>query len=279
MNRSLIAAATVTVAAVAGCADEVHNHANSVDVVVPFAAVVDGAAFACDGVYEGVGAGGATFSPKDARLYVHGVTLLAGDEERPVALTDDGAFQSDGVALLDFEDDSGSCETGSARTHTSLTGTVASLDGVTGLRFTVGVPVAKNHLDAATAAPPLNDPGMFWAWASGYKHVKVEGSTAVKDTVFFHLGAQTCSGDPGAFVCEHENTAPVTLDYQDGDTVDVDIGAIFAGVDVDAALAAGDGLPGCMSFDADPECAPMFGAFGLDYEGSAAPAQTVFAVR
>lgn len=278
MNRTLPAAA-VAVAALAGCVDEVHNHGVGVDVVVPFAAVVDGADFACDGVYEGVGAGGATFSPKDARLYVHGVTLLAGDEERPVTLADDGAFQSGGVALLDFEDDSGTCETGSARTHTALTGTVASLDGVTGLRFTVGVPLEQNHLDAATAAPPLNDPGMFWAWSSGYKHVKVEGSTAVKDTVFFHLGAQTCSGDPGAFVCEHENTAPVTLDYQAGDTVVVDVGAVFAGVDVDADLAAGDGLAGCMSFDNDPECAPMFGAFGLAYEDSAASAQTVFAVR
>jgi uncharacterized repeat protein (TIGR04052 family) len=279
-SPGVLLAAFFVSACAGGCIDEIHNHGdNAADVVVPFVAVVDGADFACDGVYEGVGTGASSFSPRDARFYVHGLTLLAGSEERPVTLDDDGAFQADGVALLDFEDDSGTCETGSARTNTALVGKVASLDGVTGLRFTVGVPLAKNHLDAATAAPPLNDPGMFWAWSSGYKHMKIEATTAVKNTVYFHLGAQTCNGDPGSFVCAHENTTDVTLDYRDGDTVVVDIGAIYARIDVDAALAAGDSIDGCMSFDNDPQCAPMFGAVGLSYEGSEAPAQSVFTVR
>ena len=33
----------------------------------------------------------------------------------------------------------------------------------TGLQFRVGVPPELNHLDAAVAPAPLNDPGLWWA--------------------------------------------------------------------------------------------------------------------
>lgn len=88
----------------------------------------------------------------DFRLFVHDVELVrAGGEHVPFRLTEDGAWQRDGVALLDFEDGSGSCETGSADTNARLRGEAPQHEDYTGVAFTLGMPERRNHLDAATA--------------------------------------------------------------------------------------------------------------------------------
>ncbi len=55
------------------------------------------------------------------------------------------------MALLDFEDGTGTCNTGSSAVNTSLRGKAKAYDDYTGVAFTVGVPERLNHLDAATA--------------------------------------------------------------------------------------------------------------------------------
>ncbi|WP_000163356.1 MbnP family protein, partial [Leptospira interrogans] len=51
-----------------------------------------------------------TFQLRDFRLFVHGVTLIQNSgEETPLTLNQDGKFQLDDLALLDFENKTGKC--------------------------------------------------------------------------------------------------------------------------------------------------------------------------
>ena len=96
---------------------------------------------------------------------MHDVRLVDADGgEWPVTLDDDDLWQTDAVALLDFEDKTGTCANGTTPTNTVVKGTYdTGHDTVdfTGLRFKVGVPFALNHGDAATAPSPLNLSGLF----------------------------------------------------------------------------------------------------------------------
>ncbi|HET6343676.1 MAG TPA: MbnP family protein [Myxococcota bacterium] len=62
-----------------------------------------------------------------------------------------------------------------------------------GVRFDVGLPFGANHGDASVAAPPLDQPLLFWNRQSGYKFftadAKVNGM--VNHTV--HVGSTGCS--------------------------------------------------------------------------------------
>ncbi len=45
-----------------------------------------------------------------------------------------------------------------------------------GVRFSIGIPRALNHLDPTAQKPPLGvDSGMVWAWNPGYVFYKIEG--------------------------------------------------------------------------------------------------------
>ena len=253
-------------------------------VTIPFSAEVNGEPFACGQSYEGLGTTAATISPQDFRVYVHDVALIdASGAVVPVTLDEDGAWQHEGLALLDFEDGSAGCKTGSPATHKELTGTVPPGD-YTGLSFTVGVPDAMNHLDAATAPAPLNAPGMWWAWTSGFKFARIDVATDNNPAFYFHLGATSCSGSPGAgFACTLENLPQVTLDAfdPDADTVALDIAALYADNDLNAPIDyVSDFVNGCMAFEGDPECVGMLGSLGLGWGDAAAPAsQALFAVE
>ena len=131
----------------------------------------------------------------DLRFYVHDVALTdASGASQPLTLEQDGVWQRDDVALLDFEDGSGDCATGSPDTHTALTGTVPAGDYV-GLSFNIGVPDALNHIDAATAEAPLNDTGMWWSWTGGYKFLKIDAGTSAGNT--FGWNVLLHPGEPG----------------------------------------------------------------------------------
>ena len=229
-------------------------------VTLPFAALINGAPFSCQGDPAFVlGSGDVATTFLDARFYVHDIELLAGSERRPVTL-DDNTFQRDGVALLDFENgDSASCDTGSPETHTAVTGRVSSVAGVTGVSFVVGVPEDLNHLDVAAVEAPLNVQSMYWNWTGGYKFLKVDVQTDVGGrSSFFHVGSTACSGDPGAITCANPNRIALELDIDLAKGVDVDLARLFDGIDLDAAPAAGDPVKGCMSGPDDPECTTPF---------------------
>jgi uncharacterized repeat protein (TIGR04052 family) len=255
------------------------------EVALRFAPVFGDRPFACGEEFAGVGVGAATVTPRDFRLYVHDVALVRADGERvPVAVADDGAWQHDGLVLLDFEDGTGACRTGSPGTNLEVRGRVPDHDDYTALEFVLGVPEDRNHLDGATAPAPLNAQGLWWSWAGGYKYLRLDLQPATQPEFFYHLGATACDGDSAAgFTCAHRNLARVRLDLDpDADEVVVDAAAAFAAVDVERAPdGVADRVPGCMAFPGDPECPAMMAPLGLRFEADepAASPQTMFSAR
>lgn len=277
MARRPLLVSALILAACSGDADER-------EITIRFSPRVGDAPFACGQDYAGIGSGAATVTPLDFRMYVHDVALVRASGERvPVEVDDDGRWQHAGLVLLDFEDGSGACMTGSPDRNLEIRGR-APAGEYTGVEFTIGVPAADNHLDGATAPAPLNAQGMWWSWAGGYKYVRLDVRPQTQPEFFYHLGATACEGTvPDGFTCAFGNRAQIKLDGfdPDADAIAVDAAAILAGVDVERAPdGMTDNIPGCMAFPGDPECPPMMAPLGLQFESDApAGAQTVFSVQ
>jgi uncharacterized repeat protein (TIGR04052 family) len=254
-------------------------------VVLDFRAVVDGAPFACGERYDGIGTSEVSIEPLDLRMYLHGFELVDESGERfPTDPVDDDRWQRNGFALVDFEDGTAACATGSPSTHTQVTLENETGIAAAGVVFRLGLPPEHNHLDAATAPAPLNEPGMWWSWRGGYKYVRADVRTDAGSPFFFHLGATECTGDVvGGFSCGYANIAEVALSLDPGrDEIVVDLARLYDGVDLAAPVDhAVDSVPGCMAFSGDPECPGMFDAVGLAFESTtpAGAEQTMFGVE
>lgn len=282
-----------------GCADDegAHDHGHDAaladaapvdagpqSVTLSFAAKINGQAFACGTTYQGVGTPAASYTPTDFRFYVHDVRLVDGTGgEVPVTLSQDGAFQKDALALLDFETGDKGCDMGTAATHVALTGSVPS-GTYTGVKFVLGVPATMNHIDQATAPAPLNDSTMWWVWRAGFKYFKVDGTGGAGATPFaFHLGATGCPGasptEPPSGPCTAPNLVEVSLGGFDpaSKVIVADFGKVLANVDVTKNTTAT--APGCMSAPDDPECVPIFGKLGLPIGPSPGGTQVLFSVE
>lgn len=148
------------------------------EIAINFAAYVGEAEFACGGSYKEVGATKSTITPKDFRFYVSNLALIdeAGNAI-PLKLSQDGKWQYQNTALLDFEDGTKSCDNGTAEINTTVKGTIPAGD-YQSLQFTLGVPQKLNHSDAAIAPSPLNLTSMWWNWQGGYKFLRVDLETA-----------------------------------------------------------------------------------------------------
>lgn len=244
-----------------------------VAVAVRFEAVVADDPFTCGEVYPNLGTTASTFEPADLRLYVYDVQLIRSTgEKQPLLLEQDGKWQLEQLALLDFEDASGRCESGTAELNTTLRGTIldASYEGIS---FVVGVPFELNHADASTAASPLNITSMFWSWNSGYKFLQLDGfSTGQSNGLSVHLGSTECQKDAAGTVtgCNNPNRVEVTLTGFDplSTPILVDLAALFSNVDLDVNTSGT--APLCMSAPNDPECAALFANLGLPFDGSSA---------
>ncbi len=267
-------------------------------VTLRFTAQVAGQPFACGQSYTGIGSTRSTITPSDYRFYVSELHLIDTQGRAvPLALTQDGTWQLDNLALLDFEDGSGPCRNGTAATNTTVRGSVPS-GHYTGLRFTLGVPFARNHGDPTTAPSPLNLTAMFWNWQGGYKFIKFDTATSGQTATTappdprgggnasgfsVHLGSTVCasaSRTEAPAACQNPNRVTVQFDRFDAanQVVVADIAAVLAGANVD--VNAPGTSPGCMSFLGDADCPPVMGALGLAYGGVAAPGpQRLFSVR
>lgn len=268
-------------------------------VMLRFAAQVNGQPFVCGQSYAGVGTTRSTITPSDFRFYVSEVQLVdASGRAVPVTLTQDGTWQLENLALLDFENGTGPCRNGTAATHTTVRGT-APTGTYTGLRFTLGVPFARNHGDPTTAPSPLNLTAMFWNWQGGYKFIKFDTATSGQPATTapadpqgggnasgfsVHLGSTLCASPSRTQApqaeCGNPNRVAVRFDRFDAatQTVVADIGSVLAGANVD--VNAPGTSPGCMSFLNDADCPPVMGALGLPYGNVAAPGpQRFFSVR
>ncbi|MCE9573461.1 MAG: metallo-mystery pair system four-Cys motif protein [Deltaproteobacteria bacterium] len=230
-------------------------------VAIQFAVKFGATPFACGVAVPAMGSPAASYTPTDARFYVHDVELLDADGAVPVTL-DANAFQGNGVALMDFEDGCGS--DGTAELHTAITGTVPDRAYV-GVRFTLGVPADQNFVDLASAPAPLNVTGMYWIWQFGYKFLKLDGTSTAP--FFLHLGSSGCPGAnpeaPPTGPCANPNTVTYTLTGFDPweQTVVADLGAVLATSDLTTNTT--NTAPGCMSEPDDPECLAILPRLGI----------------
>ena len=231
-------------------------------VTITFRAAVGSQAFACGSTYSGIGTTGASIEPSDFRFYVSHVRLVTADgTEVPVQLDQDGIWQYDDVALLDFENKDAPCTNGTSQTNGTVRGRVP-MGAYTGLRFVLGLPQDKNHQDASVAPSPLNLTGMFWSWQDGYKFLRVD---TANDQLRIHVGSTGCVyGEPGEVSgCAHPNRAEIRLASFNvsGNTVVADLAALLA--DSDIATNQPATPAGCMSGPDDQDCAPMLRNLGL----------------
>lgn len=261
-------------------------------VTIRFKAAVSGQAFSCTQAYANIGVNTDSakreFRGKDLRYYVHDVRLVDGSgQDVAVTLTDDGKWQNGGVALLDFEDGTGTCQNGNEASNSSLVGEIAP-GTYHGLKFTVGVPFERNHLLADNQPSPLNLSAMYWSWTGGYRFMRIEGADANGKTLaggLLHLGSTGCTPNDssdlrkGNASCAAPNRMEVVFASFDPEvnTVVLDIGTLFK--DTDLAFNTTGSAGGCMSAPDDPECAPMFPKLGLPLGNTPAGQQSIFTME
>lgn len=255
---------------------------SSENVSVNFKAVVGDRAFDCRETYDGVGKTKSKMTVSDFRVYIQDVRLVdKKGKETPLKLTADGNYQTDKVALLDFENGEGNCSSGTKELNTSIRGEVPKGKYV-GLRFRIGVPEELNHLDPASQPSPLNISRMMWSWQMGYKFARIDTKTTGRPNGYvLHLGSTKCTTDTATnqTTCGSPNRPEFAFEKFDvtNDIVAVDLAALFAGANVDINQA--NTAAGCMSFEGDGDCLPVFTSLGLSFEGSATSKQTFMRVE
>lgn len=247
---------------------------------IRFQAMVGEQAFSCQSTYENQGSANTEISFTDFRFYLHNIRLVTDEgEEIPLTLDDDNTWQQEHLALLDFEDGTGTCRNGSEQMHTTLVGHAPDRT-FNELRFTIGVPFEDNHINPATADPPLTFTNMSWGWQGGYKFLRADVSSSEYNFIF-HLGSTGCEGTIGDISgCSRLNRAEVTLTNFNPatDTIIVDAALLFESTNVSQNTQ--DSLSGCMSTQNDPDCAALFGNMGLNLEtGHAESTASFFRVQ
>jgi uncharacterized repeat protein (TIGR04052 family) len=244
MHRGLLALVLAGTLQACGPADQ--------PVSLAFTAVAHGKPISCTAGPDGMTLG-------DLRLYVSEIALVTADGRTvPVKIDTAAPWQDPGVALIDLEDGSGACDTGSPATHAALTGHVAA-DTYTGLQFVLGVPFARNHADPALAPSPLDQTAMHWHWQAGYKFLRAALRRG-DDLTWLHLGSTGCEGHIGAISgCAKPNRATVKLARFDAahDAVAIDVAALLADAPADGGNHA------CQSEPDNETCAPMLRHLGL----------------
>ncbi len=239
-------------------------------VTIQFAARVNESPAECGGSFRNVGLAKSTISFSDFRFYVSDVRLINDQgAEVPVTLTQDGLWQVENIALLDFENATGACgEAGTEAMNNQIVGTVPG-GTYNGIVFTLGVPFAQNHLDTTTAPSPLNVSALWWNWQAGYKFARVdlliEGTEPAGYNI--HLGSTGCLSDNSntapATDCSNSNRVEVRLNDFDpaANTIVADAGGLLQRTDLSQNAPE---PPGCMSMTSDSDCGGVFTGFGLD---------------
>ena len=226
-------------------------------VSIRFRAVAGDAPLLCGQKYGGIGVTGSTITPRDFRFYIHDLQLINEQGNPvPVELDQDDKWQTGNVTLLDFENATGSCRNGSPDMHTAATGQVPP-GKYRGLRFTLGVPVDKNHTDLMAMPSPLNLTALSWVWNAGRKFARLDfSSTGNPRGYLVHLGSTGCVDGR----CASPNRFEIALPTFDPsrDTVLADLAALLKNVNVDEP--AKDGA-GCMSSPETPACGPILANF------------------
>ncbi len=266
-------------------------------VTIRFQAKVGKQPFSCDRNYR-LGQPATMVTPADYRFYISNVALIDNSGKAvPVSLQQDGKWQYQNVALLDFENKTGGCNNGTSATNDRIIGTVAP-GKYRGLQFTLGVSPQLNHADATLAASPLNLTSLWWNWQGGYKFMRVDlvkvNATSVKswqakgdrhggkDPSGFpiHIGSTGCPtiANSASGNCSAPNRAKIVLPNFDParNTVVADLAALVANTNLNSNQL--NTPPGCMSSPTDPDCTGIMAALGLSLNRTPARSQTFLTV-
>lgn len=277
MSRVTILLGALALAS-SGCGSSSDGAGNQA-VTIQFQAMVGDQVFVCGDTYDNLGANDSSLQISDFRFYVQDVELRNADGDYVAVELDTSNWQTENVALLDFED--GCTDLGNEEMNGVVTGTVpeGTYDGI---RFAMGVPFALNHDNPATAASPLNATAMEWNWQDGYKFLRIDSGTFSMTDWRMHLGSTGCDGDPvagGTTTCSSPNR--VDVDFASFDPANDSVVANFAALVDGAALDENqaDTPVGCMSGPTDSDCAPLFENLGLAFESTPAGTQRFFSVE
>ena len=311
LTSSLVATSAVLLTACGGSSDSstpLPVVATTQTVSIQFAAQANGKDAQCGAVNEitNLGTSKKTAEIQDLRFYVSALELV-NDKGQAVAVTlDKNTNQDFGVALLDFENATGACVGGDAKTNTVITGKIPT-GTYTGIKFTLGVPdtivdtsgntIILNHSNTTAITAPLDVAAMAWSWQGGRKFAKIEfkptgGVTNQKGTPettddatvtswVVHMGATGCTGsDAAGYSCTNPNLAKVAFDSFDvsKQKIVLDVPALVAQSDISVNQ---NSAIGCMSGTTDKECPAVFDSLGLDLltgKVSTSKTQTVFKV-
>ncbi|MGD1858542.1 MAG: MbnP family copper-binding protein [Leptolyngbyaceae cyanobacterium] len=269
-------------------------------VTLQFEGMVGDEPFACGQAYE-IGAPATPMTALDFRFYVSEVALIDADgNEVPLILEQDGLWQHQNVALIDLEDKSGACANGTVETRAQVVGSVPAGD-YTGVKFTLGVPFALNHIDSTLAPSPLNLTALWWNWNFGYKFARIDLTPAAataqaisgesdaadkqhgKEFTGFalHLGSVGCQMDAtqAPVVCSTPNRPEIVLtDFDPAqDVIVADLAALMSQTNL--AENQADTAIGCMSSPMDGDCAGIMQNLGLPFNDQPVEEQTFFRVK
>ncbi|MFN8009373.1 MAG: metallo-mystery pair system four-Cys motif protein [Terriglobia bacterium] len=257
---------------------------SEVPVSIHFRAMVGDETLGCGRSYEGVGLTKVKITLRDFRFYVHDLRLIdETGKEFLISLEQDGKWQFERVALLDFENGMGSCGNGTVDLNDRVTGSIPTAGRWRGLRFTLGVPFELNHTDLLSMPSPLNLTAMSWVWNAGRKFARLEfSSPEIPQGFAIHLGSTGCKPNDTSITiptqCSEPNRAEIYLPEFNPvtDLVVADLGALLS----DSKLCKKMDQPfrSCMSNPDDPECGPIFANLGLPFPGQQQKEQRFFRV-
>ncbi|MEM0979157.1 MAG: MbnP family copper-binding protein [Cyanobacteria bacterium P01_H01_bin.58] len=268
-------------------------------ITLQFEGMVSEEPFACGQAYE-LGVPATAMTALDFRFYVSEVALIDTDgNEVPMILQQDGKWQHQNVALIDFEDKSGACDNGTVETRAQVIGSVPAGD-YNGVKFTLGVPFGLNHVDSTLAPSPLNLTALWWNWNFGYKFARIDFAPAsgaahtphgsdhhhkqhaeAFNGFAFHLGSVGCQLDAtqAPVVCSLPNRPTVTLSNFDPteNVIVADLAALVSQTNL--AENQEDTAIGCMSSPTDEDCAGIMQNLGLPFNEQPIRDQTFFRVK
>ncbi|XZO02600.1 MAG: MbnP family copper-binding protein [Microcoleus sp.] len=291
--------------------------AETQEVDLKFSGTVGEKPFKCGEIYRDLGTTATTVTPTDFRFYISEIALIDDRGKAvPVTLKQDGKWQYQNVALLDFENKSGACANGTLEIRDRIVGTIPK-GNYKGLQFTLGVPFNLNHEDATLAPSPLNLTSLWWNWRGGYKFLRLDLKNLTKSTMpashsqgdrlletastkpdqhshennqnhgstagfVIHLGSTGCKAEEKnqkPNICTNPNTTKVVFDNFDREknTVVADIKSLVANTNL--AINQPNTSPGCMSDPKDSDCAGIINNLGLSFDGKVTGDQTFFQVK
>lgn len=255
---------------------------------IPFQAKAGATEIACGAALTGLGVSADKATVADFAFYIHDIKFKTKSGQLVSAKLEKNDFQDPeyGVALLDFQDKTDSCNGAAKPTNKAVYASVENLSSadITGIEFKVGVPAAANHHNASISVAPYNRSGLAWSWQTGHKFMRLDVNPSnkvqlaytsnganISSTYFFHLGSTGCSGDPttGAVVsCTAPNRPSVSLstDFKVANLSTSKIAFDYAKLMTDLNLNTDAVMPpGCMSGVTDLECMNIFNNLGLSH--------------